>query len=85
MRKRELIRAISQDTGYSQAQIADILSSLIKNVKNATLDGGKVTLAGFGVFFSRKTTAREFRNPMNGQIAKVPERTKLCFRSSKKF
>lgn len=84
MTKKKLIQTIAKDTGHHRDLVSDILESFMKTVQEETrVEGGKITLAGFGVFEAKRHAPRTFRNPMNGESVHVEERMTTRFRPSK--
>lgn len=79
MNRKELIDAISEETGDTKASVSRFLDSLINTVQNAVAQGDKVTLVGFGCFDSKKLNAREGRNPATGEPIKIEASTKARF------
>jgi len=51
MNKAELIAAVSESSGLSNAQVRTALDSLLDAVSNALAAGEEVRLVGFGTFF----------------------------------
>ncbi|MBF0565853.1 MAG: HU family DNA-binding protein [Nitrospirae bacterium] len=73
MTKAELIDQIAKDTNLTKADATRVLDSVINSIIDATTDGQKVTLVGFGTFSVSTRKARDGRNPRTGDIIKIPE------------
>ena len=91
MNKQELIEAVARKTKLTPGQAGKALDAVFspnpdKGVIAATLkSGGKVTLAGFGTFETRRRKARTGRNPRTGQTIQIPARRSPAFRPGKTF
>ena len=78
MNDKDLIRAISDECGFSVNQTAKVLESLATNIKIALNNQGSVTLKGLGTFkYSTHSKIAE-SNPLTGETIKysithVPE------------
>jgi DNA-binding protein HU-beta len=77
MNKKELIVALANKTRSSKADADRNLLALIEIISSTLKKGGKITLAGFGIFEVRERAERIGRNPRTGETlmikaAKVP-------------
>src|SRR5437867_1963186 len=80
MYKTELIRAVSQETRLSQRVVSDALNAALRQIAARLSEAEKVTLPGFGVFYTRyrpPSTARSFRT---GRSIGVPGMRLASFR-----
>ncbi len=80
MNRKELISALAGKTGGSKADADRSVSALIEIISGTLEAGGKVTLAGFGIFEVRKRAARNGRNPRTGQSLKIKAAKVPAFR-----
>lgn len=85
MNRRDLITAISLDTGYRTTDIDRILAALVDNVIVTVSSGERVLVAGFGVFEPVVREARKARNPRKNTPVEVPETVAPRFRAGSKF
>lgn len=85
MEKQELIRQVSNLTGYYQVDVQRILDATITLVKNEVAAGGGVKFPKFGVFEPKKRNARIGRNPHTGEAVPIPARTLPSFKPSLEF
>ena len=89
--KPELIERMMEISGENKASTELALNAFIEAVQQALVDGGKVTLVGFGVFQPHRRNARparEGRNPQTGetiQLAATPASTVPKFTPGKPF
>lgn len=67
MKKTELIEALAQATGESQAAAARSLEALINIISKEMANGGEVAITGFGSFKASSRGERTGRNPRTGE------------------
>jgi DNA-binding protein HU-beta len=78
MNKAELVSAVAEKTGQSNAAVSSVLGAIEDVITDTVSGGGKVTLPGFLSFERADRAARTGRNPATGaeiQIAatRVPK------------
>jgi DNA-binding protein HU-beta len=78
MNKAELVSAVADKTGQSNAAVSSVLGAIEDVITDTVSGGGKVTLPGFLTFERADRAARTGRNPATGaeiQIAatRVPK------------
>lgn len=83
--KSQLVRYISYDTGYSSFSVEKVLDSLTECVKKSLSSGGKVQIAGFGSFETKRRAARIGRNPHTREAVPIPARIIPVFKPSTSF
>ncbi|MBK8815592.1 MAG: HU family DNA-binding protein [Methylococcaceae bacterium] len=83
MNKAELIEAVSLRSLRSKAQTEDIVNAMLLTISETLERGGNVRLVGFGTFSVVERSAREGRNPVNGQTIKIPARKAVRFKAGK--
>lgn len=71
MKKTELIEAMSQATGESQAATARALDALIGIISNEVAAGREVAITGFGSFKASARAERTGRNPRTGEALTI--------------
>lgn len=71
MTKTELIAKIAEKAKITKAQAESALAVFECAVTTELIDGGKVTLPGFGTFASVSKEARTGRNPQTGQPIEI--------------
>ena len=85
MSKQELVDMIAEKAGLTKADAARALDATMESVKEALVDGKKVSLVGFGTFATSKRAAREGRNPRTGETVKIAARTAVTFKAGSKL
>jgi len=71
MTKAELIARIAEKAKLTKAQAESALAVFQCAVTEELVNGGKITLIGFGTFSSAKRAARTGRNPQTGKPLKI--------------
>lgn len=79
MKKTELISALAQTTGESQAAAAKHLDAFIDVVTKQLAAGDEVNITGFGNFKVAKLAARTGRNPRTGESMPIAASTAARF------
>lgn len=85
MNKSELVDKISKNTTLSKTDAAKVLDATINAIIDATKNGSKVTLIGFGMFMAYDRKARDGRNPKTGETIKIPAAKVPKFTAGKAF
>lgn len=84
MEKKELVRRIAEESGYTQKDSEKMLNAFIEVVGSALEKGESIKLLGFGAFEVRKRAARTGRNPRNPEeIIQIPESKAAVFKAGK--
>ena len=71
MNKAELVAKIAEKAKLTKAQAESALAVFQCAVTTELVNGGKVTLVGFGTFSSVEKAARTGRNPRTGKPLKI--------------
>lgn len=85
MNKSELIETVSTEADISKAAAERAINSIIETVTKAVTKGDRVTLVGFGTFFSTKRLARLGKNPRTGEKIKIAAATVPKFSAGAAF
>lgn len=85
MNKSELIKTISEDADISQAAAERALNSMMEAITKSVAKGDRVTLVGFGTFYSSKRAARIGKNPRTGEKIKIAAATVPKFSAGAAF
>jgi DNA-binding protein HU-beta len=85
MNKSELIETVSTEADISKAAAERALNSIIETVTKTVTKGDRVTLVGFGTFFSSKRLARVGKNPRTGEKIKIAAATVPKFSAGAAF
>ncbi len=84
MNKAELIEALTVRLG-DRKTATTALEALLEEIQRTVSKGGKISLAGFGVFEKRPRAARTARNPRTGEAVKVKKTSVPAFRPGQGF
>ena len=83
MKKAELIQVVAEKTGKSKKDAAVYVDAIFETIKDAMVNGDKVTLTGFGVFEVRERAAKQCKNPRTGEMQNVPACKAPAFKAGK--
>ena len=83
--KKEIVRAISEETGMTQSAIREIVQKTFDSVLDSLANGQRVELRNFGVFDLKVRAARQARNLSTGDAVQVPEKIVVAFKPSKEM
>ena len=71
MNKTELVEKIAAGAGISKADAKKALDATVVAIKDALVEGDKVSLVGFGTFSVSERPAREGINPLTKQKIQI--------------
>ena len=84
MNKKELIAAIADNAGTTNAAAGEMLGAfcevVVNEMKNG--DGSKVVIPGFGQFVAKHRESREMRNPATGKTMMSKAKTSASFKAA---
>ncbi|MBP0973154.1 MAG: HU family DNA-binding protein [Oscillospiraceae bacterium] len=83
MKKADLIQAVAEKTGKSKKDAGVFVDAVFESIKDALVEGDKVTLTGFGVFEVRERAAKQCKNPRTGKMQDVPACKAPAFKAGK--
>jgi nucleoid DNA-binding protein len=83
--KKEIVKAISDETGLTQLQIKKIVQRTFDAIIETLVEEGRVELRNFGVFQVKPRAARKARNPRTGNQVEVPEKFVVIFKAGKEM
>lgn len=72
MNKSELINSLSEETAYSKKDVSRVLESLTRIIERTLKKGEKVSLTGFGSFWTSRRPARKGINPATKERIDLP-------------
>ena len=78
--KKELLIAISEETGLSQVDVKRVLQRAFAHIIESLKEGKTIELRNFGVFKVKQRAPRRGRNPKTGQEVPVPSRRVVVFK-----
>jgi len=85
MNRQELVKAVAESAGHSQAAVHEMLNALIGTIQDAVAAGDKVVLIGFGSFEPVSRPERQGRNPATGAAITIAASTSPKFTPGKAF
>lgn len=85
MTKLEVATMLRDKTGISHKQAVDAVELFLESTKESLKEGDKVSLVGFGTFYSKVKPARNGRNPRTGESIPIPEKRVVAFKPGKEF
>lgn len=83
MTKSELIKMVAAQADVADSTAKAVVEAVVTQVTETLVQGGAVTLAGFGTFSVKPRTARIGRNPQNGQEIQIPASNRAMFKPGK--
>lgn len=82
--KKELVVAISNETGIGQQEVLSVVQGLLDRVTESLAEGKTIELRNFGVFEVRLTKSRVGRNPNKPENdVVIPPRATVKFKAGK--
>ena len=85
MNKADLIKKIAEEAEITKGQAAAAVASLIDGITKSVKNGQRVTLVGFGTFYSSKRKARIGRNPQTGASIQIKAKKLVRFKAGKEL
>jgi len=85
MNKAELVSAVAEKTGQSNAAVNAVLGAMEDVITSTVAGGGKVTLPGFLSFERAERAARTGRNPATGAEIQIAAATVPKVKVGKSF
>ena len=82
MNKKELVAAIAESCGTTQAQAGEFVNAFCETVVASLKNNDNVAIPGFGQFVAKHRPAREMRNPATGQMMMAKAKTSAQFKPS---
>lgn len=83
MNKADLANAVHEKLGGTKVQAEEVVETIIDSVVKTLKSGGEVSIAGLGIFSTKKRAARTARNPRTGETVNVPAMNVPKFRAAK--
>lgn len=74
MYKTGLVRRVAQETGLSQRLVAQVLRASLQTVERTLVAGERVSLPGFGTFYTSQRQAGRVRSVRTGRQVEIPAR-----------
>lgn len=83
MTKSELVKKVADSLGQKRADAENTVDTVLDFITGAIVEGDRVTLKGFGSFYTKDKPARKGRNPKTGKEVEIPARTAVKFTPAK--
>ena len=80
MYKTAVVRRVARETGLSQRVVSQVLGATLEAIQAGLATGEKVTLPGFGTFYTSQRQAGRVRSVRTGRQVDVPARRVAAFR-----
>ena len=84
MTKKELVKKISEETGYTQKDVLVVVDGVFNTIADV-VKTDEVSITGFGKFLTVEKAERVMRNPATGAQVTVPAKKSIRFRPAKLF
>jgi nucleoid DNA-binding protein len=78
--KKEMAKAIAEETGLNQGQAQEIIQRVFDGITETLVQEGRIELRNFGIFEVKKRKPRQARNPRTGEKVKVPAKLVVTFK-----
>ena len=85
LNKGELVAAIAEQTGESQAAVNRVVDAFFDTISKTVAKGGKVTIPGWLSVEKGHRAARQGRNPQTGETIKIAAAKTVKFSAGKAF
>lgn len=78
--KRDIVRQIAKKLDLPQADMKNVVQSVLDAIVDALVRDGRLELREFGVFQVKLRAARKARNPKTNEEVTVPARKVVTFK-----
>ena len=85
MTKKDMAKAIADETGIPQVQAAAIVQRIFDGITETLLSEGRIELRNFGVFEVKERRPRRARNPRTGDRVNVPAKRVVTFKPGREM
>ncbi len=82
MNKTELIAATAEKAGMTKKDAERAVNAALDTITATLAEGGRVQLAGFGIFEVKTREARTGRNPRTKETIQIPASKNPVFKAS---
>lgn len=83
MNKTAIAEKVQAVLGGTKVQAEQAVDTMIESIVSCLKSGEEVSIAGLGIFSTKKRNAREARNPRTGETVHVKEMMVPKFRAAK--
>ena len=84
MNKKDLVRTVSEKTGFTQKDVMTVVDSVVETIMNSVVNE-EINITGFGKFLAVERAGRIMRNPATGEQVTVPSKKSVKFKPAKSF
>lgn len=81
MNKSNLIEAVAEKSDVSKPLAEQAVNCMLTSIVSALSKGSKVTLVGFGTFFTHTRPSRRGRNPKTGESISIDSKQVVKFKA----
>ncbi len=85
MKKAELIDAVSEKSGISKKDVAEVINSSLEVMTDALQSGDKISFIGFGSFEITNRAPRKAKVPGTETIIDIPASKSVKFKVGKQL
>ena len=85
MTKTEIVNQISENTGISKKEVAIVVESFMKTVKESLLNKEHISLRGFGNFIIKQRAEKTARNIQKNTTVIIHAHDYPSFKPAKEF
>ena len=85
MTKAEIVKEVSDNTGYDKATVQNIVEAFMDEVKGSLVKGNPVYLRGFGSFIIKHRAEKAARNITKNTTMTIPAHNIPAFKPAKVF
>lgn len=85
MTKKDIIAKISEDTGFKQVDVKEVVQRTFDIICDSLSNGKKVELRNFGIFKVKTRRGRSGRNPRTGAGVAIPDKKVVSFKAGMKM
>ena len=85
MTKKDMAKAIADETGIAQVQAAAAVQRIFDGITETLLSEGRIELRNFGVFEVKERRPRRARNPRTGDRVNVPAKRVVTFKPGRQM
>lgn len=83
MNKSQLIATIAENAGIPVSTAEKALTAILDSIIGVLMEGGSVSLVGFGSFGVKQRSARKVRNPQTGTEMMITATSVPYFKAGK--
>lgn len=83
MNKQAIIEAVHEAIGGTKSGAELAVDTVINSIVSTLKKGDEVSIAGLGIFSTKRRAARAARNPRTGESVQVPAMNVPKFRAAK--